>query len=96
MKETVYEHVNGNDTFTVTGAERWSVGMIRRLKEKFPDQVKIVAENEDGSITARVPFEWMRIKPKRKVDISDERRDELIEQLKAARDVKFGLEDKTQ
>lgn len=95
MKETVYEHVDGNDTFTVTAAERWSVGMIRRLKDKYPDQVEIIKENEDGSIFAHVPSSWMRIKPKRHVDISDERREELREQLKAARETRFGLEDGT-
>ena len=86
MKETVYEHIDGNDTFTVTAAERWSIGMIKRLAERFPERVDIVAENDDGSIVAHVPFEWMKIKPKRNVTISDERREELREQLRAARE----------
>ena len=65
MSETVFEHIRGNDTFTVTAAEPWSVGMIRRLQAKHPDQVEIICTNQDGSLLAHLPFEWMRIVPKR-------------------------------
>ena len=67
MSETVFEHIRGNDTFTVTAAEPWSVGMIRRLQRKHPDQVEIVYTNWDGSLLAHLPFEWMRIVPKKRV-----------------------------
>lgn len=33
MQETVYEQLSGGAAFTVTAAERWSVAMLRRLKE---------------------------------------------------------------
>lgn len=85
MKETVYEHLDGRDTFTVTAAERKSVGMIRRLKEKFPDEVEIVAENADGSLVAHLPESWMRIVPKRKVELSEERRAEIGARLRGSR-----------
>ena len=67
MSETVFEHIRGNDTFTVTAAEPWSVGMIRRLQAKHPDQVEIICTNQDGSLLAHLPFEWMRIVPKKRV-----------------------------
>lgn len=85
MNETVYEHIEGGDTFTVTAAERWSVGMLRRLAEKFPDEVTITAENRDGSIVAHVPFDWMRIVPKKRVNLSEERRRQLADNLERAR-----------
>lgn len=85
-KETIYEHIGGNEFFTVTAAERWSVGMIKRLKEKSPDSVEIVSENKDGSIVAKFPQEWMRIVPKRTRELTDEQREELAERLKNARE----------
>ena len=85
MKETVYEHLDGCDTFTVTAAERGSIGMIRRLKDKHPDEVEIVAENADGSILAHLPYSWMRIVPKKKMELSEERRAEIAERLRGAR-----------
>ena len=88
MNETVYEHVQGEATFTVTAAERSSIAMLRRLKEKYPDEVEIVAENPDGSLLAHLPYSWMRIVPKKKVVMSEERRAETAERLRAAREAK--------
>lgn len=80
--ETNYEHVKGCETFTVTAAEKWSIGMVRRLKEKFPEQVEIVHVNQDGSVLARMPFDWMRIVPKRCDTLTDEQRAAVAERLK--------------
>ena len=88
IKETVYEHVQGEDTFTVTAAERSSITMLRRLQEKHPAEVEIVAENPDGSLVAHLPYSWMRIVPKKKVVMSEERRAEAAERLRAAREAK--------
>ncbi len=83
VRETVYEHISGDETFTVTAAESWSVAMLRRLKEKYPDQVEIVYTNKDGSLMARVPFDWMRIVPKRRDTLTDEQRAIQAERMKA-------------
>ena len=85
VKETVYEHVSGGETFTITAAERWSVSMLRRLKEKYPDQVEIAYENKDGSLLARVPFDWMRIVPKKRDTMTDQQRAARSERMKAFR-----------
>ena len=83
--ETVYEHLKGNDTFTVTAAERWSINMIHRLKKKFPDQVDIRYTNPDRSMLVHLPFEWMRIVPKKKDTLTDEQRAARSERMKAFR-----------
>lgn len=88
MNETVYEHLHGDDTFTVTAAERSSITMLRRLKEAHPDEVEIVAENPDGSLLAHLPYSWMRIVPKKKVVMSEEQRAQAAERLRAAREAK--------
>ncbi len=80
-RETIYEHEAGADYFWVTASERWSVNMVRRLKEKYPDEVEITNENLDGSLMARFPACWMRIRPKRKITLSEERKAELRERL---------------
>ena len=65
--ETVFEHEDGRDTFTISACEKWSARKIRKLAEAHPDEVKIVAENEDGSLLAHVPLGWVSIRPKRKM-----------------------------
>lgn len=85
IHETVYEHAEGNKTFTVTAIEQWSIKMIHRLKAKFPDEVDIRHTNQDGSIVVRLPFEWMRIVPKRRDTMSDEERQLRSERMKELR-----------
>lgn len=65
--ETVFEHEDGKDTLTVSACEKWSARKIRKLAEVHPEEVRIVAENEDGSLMAHVPLEWVSIRPKRKM-----------------------------
>lgn len=88
LVETVYEHLKGDDTITVTAAERWSIAMVKRLKEKYPEQVQIIHTNPDGSMLVHLPFDWMRIVPKKRVVMTDEQRYAAAERLKAARDAK--------
>lgn len=87
MDETVYEHVNGRDTFTVTAAERWSIRMIKKLAEQY-SEVVIVHENPDGSLVAHVPLSWMKIAPKRKRNMTDEQRAACSERMAKMREAR--------
>ena len=95
IRETAYEHMSESDTFTVTAAERWSIAMIRRLKERYPDDVDIRHTNADGSMVVHMPFEWMRIVPKKRDTLTDEQRKERSERMKAL-NAKQGLEKNAQ
>lgn len=68
LNETCTDHVRGEPFFTMTAAEVWSIAMVKRLKAKYPAEVEIRHSNPDGSMVARMPFEWMRVVPKRAVD----------------------------
>jgi hypothetical protein len=65
MSETVFDHLSGEETFTITAEEKWSINLITRLKEKHPDDVKILFTNEDGSLLAQIPYKWVKIRPPR-------------------------------
>ena len=47
---------------------------IRKLKEEYPDKVRIKNEPEtnDGNMVAEFPVIWSRISPKKTVVLSDE------------------------
>lgn len=85
MRETVYEHAEGEKVFTVTACERWSIGMINRLKEQHPDTVEIRHINSDGSLVAWLPTEWLRIVPKRTSNMTDEQKAEAAVRLAAGK-----------
>ena len=75
LMETCPDHLRGEDFFTITAAETWSIAMVKRLKARYPEEVEIRSTNPDGSIVARLPFAWMRIVPKRKDTLTDEARE---------------------
>lgn len=66
IRETVFEHEDGREKATITAAEQWSVNLMRKLKEEYPEEVDIY-ENKDGSIFGHVPYKWMKIVPPRKL-----------------------------
>lgn len=53
---------------------------LLRLAEKNPDEVKIVTENEDGSMFAHVPVSYVKISPPRK--ISEEQKEAASERFR--------------
>ena len=67
IRDTIYEHMTGSDTITVTAEERKEINRLKKLNAKYPNQVEIVCENEDGSLLAHIPYTWLVIKPPRKV-----------------------------
>ena len=86
--ECVIEWVRGGDHAGVTAHSNSRLkSRIEKLAEKFPDKVKIIARNEDGSIFAHVPISYVKVNPPRQV--SDEFKQESAERLKNARTEKL-------
>lgn len=80
VKETVFEHISGYDCVGVSTSERSWKTKILKLKAKFPDDVRIVAENADGSLYAKVPYKWVKISKPRHV--SDKQREAAGERMR--------------
>lgn len=72
IRETTIDHVAGYDHATFYSGERKWINEIYRLKELYPDDVDIRHINDDGSLIANIPASWMKIKPKKKVNLSEE------------------------
>lgn len=90
FRETSIERVTGNNSWTTvyTGEVRF-INALKKLKEEYPDEVNITAVNDDGSMLARVPFDWMRfVAPKRHREMTDEQRAAAAERMKKAREKK--------
>ena len=58
--------------------ERKFISKIRKLKEKYPEDIRIIAEPEqnDGCIYCQLPSSWLKISPKRA--LTEEHRQKLI------------------
>lgn len=64
------------------------VNRIMKLKNEHPGDVKIIAEpaTNDGCVYAKMPANWLRIGPPKKVIMSDERRQQATERLRLYRE----------
>lgn len=98
FKETAWDHVAGEKFATFSSSEKKYIRMIEELKEKCPDEVDIRCVNPDGSIVARLPVSWLRIRPKKKSSMTEEQIAAATERLEAARlkrldDLKSGGQD---
>ena len=70
LKETCLDHVAGENYATVyTGEIKW-IRILYKLKEDYPQDVNIQHINEDGSIIAKIPIDWFKIKPKKKMQFT--------------------------
>lgn len=83
MNENVIEWLTNDSEVTVTLSQRKYITKVKKLQEKYPDEVRIVVENKDGSVVAKLPIKYIKISAPRKV--SEEQRDQARERLKAYR-----------
>ena len=79
--ETCFNYCNKEHAY-FSSDERKFINKVRKLKEKYPDEVRIIAEPEtnDGCIYCELPVEWFKLYPKPKV--TEEQRKNSREQAK--------------
>lgn len=81
MNEFCIEWIKGNDYAGVTVPSGTALkSKLMRYAEERPDEVKIEALNQDGSAFIKVPVNWVKISPPRKV--SEEQREAAGERFR--------------
>lgn len=81
MNEFAIEWVRGSGYAGVTVPSRTALkSKLLRLADKNPDDVKIIKENDDGSLFAHVPVNYIKISPPRQV--SEEQKEAARERFK--------------
>lgn len=87
INENVIEWLRGDKVAAVTAPSSSKLkGMITRLNARYPDEVDILTTNQDGSIFAYVPVDWIVIrKPKQ---LSEAQRAAAMQGLNKAHELK--------
>lgn len=81
MNEFAIEWTKGGNYAGVTVPTGTALkSKLIRLAEKNPDEVKVIAENEDGSLFAHIPVKYIKISPPRKM--SEEQKEAASERFK--------------
>ena len=81
--ETCFNYCNKEHGF-FSSDERKFISKVHRLKEQYPEEVRIIAEpyENDGCIYCELPVEWFCIRVPRKMDLTEEQREELRVRMK--------------
>lgn len=87
--ETVVEYIRGDDYITVSSQDRVWINKVKKLYAANPDEIQIVAINDDGSICARLPKGYLKLSKPRSRGMSEETKAAMSERLKKARSVRF-------
>lgn len=81
MNEFAIDWIKGAEFASVTAPAGSALkSKIYRLAEKHPDDVKILAENKDGSVFAHIPINYVKISPPRQV--SEEQKEAASERFR--------------
>ena len=81
--ENVIEWLNGQDIAVLTLSERRYISRVKKLNASNSG-VTDYHTNPDGTIYARVPLDWIRITPPKKMNLSEEERQKRAERMKKA------------
>ena len=79
--ENVIEWITNTDYATITVNQGSMKTQIRKLSKSKPQECFIVAENQCGSLCARVPRNWVTVRPPKKMNLSDKQREEIRNRL---------------
>jgi hypothetical protein len=78
--ENCIEWLNNQHKITVSFCQEKWINKVKKLKDNYPDDVEIIAVNEDGSICAKLPAKFLKLSPPKKV--SEEQRQAASERFK--------------
>ena len=81
--ENVIEFIDGDKKCTMSFTARKFINKIKKLYKKDSSSFDWFIENPDGSIYVRIPLNWLKISPPRKM--SDEQKKKIGERLKQSR-----------
>ena len=82
--ENVIEWIKDGKTATLSLTQGRTISRVMKLATRRPEECKIVAENKDGSICARVPVGWIKISPIK--EVSEEQKEAARVRMKEMRE----------
>ena len=84
--ETCFNYCDEKQAFFSSDEKKW-ITRIRKLQEQNPDEVIILRQPEtnDGCIYCKLPASYLKVQPKKKIVMTEERRAQLMKQLEKTR-----------
>lgn len=92
FRENAIEWLNGQDRILVTLSQQRYINRVKEYAEKYPDEVQIQYVNEDGTILASMPLNYLKLsRPRAFTDEEKQASAERFRELRASGKLKgFG------
>ena len=84
FRETSIEYIANEQHATFYSSEAKWKRKIHSLKKDYPNDIKIIHEDEESLVT-HIPKSWFKITPPRKMNLSEEQRLAAAERMSNAR-----------
>lgn len=78
-QENVIEWLTNEPRATVTASQPRLITALKKYAKERPNECQIVATNSDGTMVARVPTAWAVVRPPRRIEMTEERKEQLRE-----------------
>lgn len=88
IKETVFEMCNDDHPACFTSTENMWIKRIKKLADKYPDDVRIVDYRPGVNICVNLPKSWFKVSPPRILNLTEDQRDAARERIKNMREKK--------
>lgn len=90
LTESCVTYITGEPWAVFYSCDRKYVGRIRKLIEKYPDEVIVDMDDPDFGLKVRVPKTWFKEPrpPKKMAPLTDEQKAANAERLRTAREKK--------
>lgn len=79
--ENCIEWISGQHSIICTFSQLKWVNKVKQLQKKHPEKVKIMIENKDGSIVAKMPIKALKLSIIER-ELTEEQRQEMSHRLK--------------
>ena len=88
--ETAFEYYGDERVGYLTTTERKWQNKVRGWAKLYPDKVKVKVEPDknDGCMCAEVPRSWFKISPPRKIELTEEQKEERRQRMLRVRTAK--------
>ena len=80
-QENVIEWITGQHTITSTISQQKYISKIESLASKYPNKVRILTRNNDGTILAKLPLKSLKLSIIER-ELTDEQREEMSKKFK--------------
>lgn len=90
FKEANINFYEGDDTVWVTVYQGKYKNQIKKLAEEYPDEVKVIAINDNGTLYAKLDkkFVHLSFSYREKKEVTEEQREAARERIKLAQEAK--------